>query len=376
MPAVCRKRVLFVVNNPSFFLSHRLPIARAAISAGFDVHLATAPGPGVEAVVAAGIEWHPFRLSRAGRNAIREIGTFIDLVRLYRRIRPDIVHHVTSKPVLYGTVACRIAGVPAVVNAISGLGHVFADDAAWAMRRIVSAGYRFSLRHARMRVIFQNDEHRSLFLKREWVRDVESVLIPGVGVDTSVFVPKESTRSTPVVLLASRLLWTKGIGEFAQAARQLHQEGAQARFVIAGSLDPENRGHIPERQLEQWVDEGILEYWGFHEDVNALMQQADIACLPSYSEGLPKSLVEAAACGLPIVATDIGGCRAVVRDGENGLLVPRRDSERLAAALRGLITHREVRARMGACSRVMAVREFDIQRITSAHLALYQDLSS
>lgn len=344
--------------------------------AGFDVHLATSPGPGVEAVRAAGIVWHPFQLSRSGRNAVHELRTFFDLVRLYRRLRPDIVHHVTSKPVLYGTIACRVAGVPAVVNAISGLGHVFADDAAWAMRRLVGAGYRFSLRHPHMRVIFQNDEHVSLFLRRGWVRDFEAVLIPGVGVDTSVFVPRESTRSTPVVLLASRLLWTKGIGEFAEAARQLRQEGVDARFVIAGPLDAENRGSIPEGQVQRWVDEGVLEYWGFHEDVCALMQRTDIACLPSYSEGLPKFLVEAAACGLPIVATDIGGCRAVVRDGENGLLVPRKNPDRLAAALRQLITHPEVRARMGASSRVLAVREFDIQRIASAHIALYQHLSS
>jgi glycosyltransferase involved in cell wall biosynthesis len=369
-------RLLFVVNNWPFFVSHRLPIAQAAVRAGYDVHLATADKYASDVVRNAGIQWHPFRLSRAGRNVVREMATIWDLAALYRGLRPDIVHHVTSKPVLYGTPIARAVGVRAVVNAISGMGHVWADSSARLTRALVKLGYRAALRHPRMRVVFQNDEHRALFLGEGWIRPEQAVLIPGAGVDVRLFAPTPPPSGEPVVLLASRMLWTKGIGEFVEAARRLRAQGIRARFVLAGATDPENLGAIAESQLKEWNAGGVVEYWGFHEDVRPLLAQAHIACLPSYSEGLPKSLAEAAACGLPIVASDVGGCRAVVEHGVNGLLVPPRSVDALTSALGRLIENPELRARLGHASRERAVRDLAVEGIVAAHLRVYASLLS
>ncbi len=371
-------RLLFVVNNPAFFLSHRLPVARAARAEGYDVHLATPPGPSTPAVRAAGIEWHPIRLARAGRDPRSELSSMADLYRLYRRLSPNIVHHVTPKPVLYGTPMARLAGVHAVVNAISGMGHVFADRdgrGRRVLRRAVGAGYRAALQHPHMRVIFQNRDARSDFLARGWVRASEVVMIRGSGVDVAEFAPPAAPpQGPPVVVLPARMLRTKGVGEFVEAARALRAQGVGARFVLVGDPDPGNPASIPELQLRAWEAEGVVEYWGHRCDMPAVFAGAHVACLPSYLEGLPKALIEAAACGLPIVTTDVPGCREVVDQGRNGLLVPCADSAALAHALRNLVSDEALRRRMGAASRARAVEEFSVSQVVEAHLRVYDEM--
>jgi glycosyltransferase involved in cell wall biosynthesis len=374
------RRLLFVVNHAGFFLSHRLPVALAAHAAGYDVHVATPQSKHVPRILANGLTWHPIRLSRAGRNPLREVATLAGLYRLYRELRPDIVHHVTSKPVLYGTVVARAARMPAVVNAISGMGHMFSHGefvgAAW--RRAIAAAYGMSLRHPRMRVIFQNTEHMSAFVDRGWVDEREAVLIPGSGVDVNVFRPRERpVTERPLVVLASRMLWTKGVGEFVEAARLLTARGVAARFALVGEPDPDNPGTVTDGQLREWAAEGVVECWGRREDMADVFASADVAALPSASpEGVPKALIEAAASGLPIVATDIAGCRAVVTDGENGFIVPVRDATALADALARLIADPALRARFGAASRARAVATFSIDQVVEAHLAVYDSLCS
>ena len=371
-------RLLFVVNNPAFFLSHRLPVAEAALSRGYHVHLATPPGDSVGRVRAAGIEWHSIRLGRATKGPATEAATLRDLFALYRRVRPALVHHVTPKPVLYGTPVARAAGVPAVVNAISGMGHVFADSGAAArlLRAGVMAGYRLALRHPRMRVIFQNDDQRAQFLARRWVRPDEAVLIRGSGVDTTRFVPPAAPRDgVPLVMLAARMLWTKGVREFADAARELRARAVRARFALVGDPDAGNPASIPAAQLRAWEAEGLLEYWGHREDMSTVLSAAHIFCLPSYLEGLSKSLIEAAAAGLPIVTTNVPGCRDVVTEGVNGLVVPPADPRSLASALARLIDDGALRERMGAASRQRAEREFSLDQVVDAHLRLYAELT-
>jgi glycosyltransferase involved in cell wall biosynthesis len=373
------QRILFVVNHAGFFLSHRLPVALAARAAGYDVHVATPSSRHAPRVLAAGLVWHDLRLSRSRRNPVGEVTTIADLYRLYRSLRPALTHHVTSKPVLYGTPVARAAGVHAVVNAISGMGHVFAREngAPSLLRSGVEAGYRVALRHPRMRVIFQNPEHRAEFVRRGWVRHTEAVLIPGSGVDTAAYLPATVHRQeVPLIVLASRMLWTKGVGEFVEAATELAREGVAARFALVGEPDPDNLASIPEDQLRAWAAAGAVEYWGRRDDMPKVLRHSDIACLPSYSEGLPKSLVEAAACGLPIVTTDVDGCRAVVCHGENGLLVPVRDSTALASALRRLIDDPVLRRCLGAAGRIRAEAEFSLARVIAAHLAVYGELLS
>jgi glycosyltransferase involved in cell wall biosynthesis len=369
-----------VVNNPAFFLSHRLPVARAAKEAGYDVHLATPPGDAVGEVLAAGIEWHPIRLGRSSQDPRSELASMADLYRLYSRLAPGIVHHVTPKPVLYGTPMARRAGVRAVVNAISGMGHVFADREGrrrQTLKAAVSVGYRLALRHPRMRVIFQNGNARSEFLSRGWVRPHEAVLIRGSGVDVAEFTPAPAPPpGVPLTVLPARMLRTKGVVEFVEAARMLKAQGVAARFALIGDPDPGNPADIPAEQLKAWEAEGVVEHWGHRRDMHAVLAGAHVACLPSYLEGLPKALIEAAACGLPIVTTDVPGCREVVTHGGNGLLVPAADAPALAAALRRLIGDEKLRGEMGRAGRARAVAEFSLDSVIAAHLGLYAELDS
>ena len=374
------RRILFVLNHAGFFLSHRLPLAVAARQRGYEVHVATPRSKHVPGIVAAGFEWHQLQLSRSSWNPWTELTTLRSLRRLYRTLRPDLVHHATSKPVLYGTPIARRERVPAVVNAISGMGHVFADDThrLGLIRSAVSAGYRFSLRHPRMRIIFQNPEHQAAFVARGWARPEECVLIPGSGVDTSLFVPPSPRppRDEPEVVFASRMLYTKGIREFVEAARALRARGVRARFILVGEPDPDNLGSVPNAQLAAWADEGVVVHVGRRDDMPAVFADADIACLPSYSEGMPKVLIEAAACAVPLVATDIPGCRDIARDGENGLLVPVKDSAALAAALERLIADPGLRSRLGRRGRDRVLAEFSLDLVVRGTMDLYEALLS
>lgn len=368
-------RLLFVVNHAGFFLSHRLPIALAAQRNGYEVHVATPKSKHVPQLLAHGLTWHPIRLSRSSRNPLREMLTLVDLFRLYRRLRPAIVHHVTPKPVLYGSIVARLARVPAVVNAISGMGHIFVNEgmATKLTRAFVSLIYRFALRHRRMRVIFQNREDREAL---PWLANGDCVQIPGSGVDTDAFRPRRSEPRVPTVLFAARMLYTKGVGEFVSAARLIREKGMRARFVLAGEPDPDNPASVPLEQLQRWHSQGIIEYLGRREDMPAVFAEADVFCMPSYyGEGLPKVLVEASASGIPSVTTDWPGCRDVVEDGVTGLLVPVRNVERLAAAIERLIADPALRAQMGARARARAEADFSLDSVVAKTLAVYRELA-
>ena len=375
-PASDRPKLLFTVNDAGFFLSHRLPIARAAAAAGFHVHVATAPSPAAAAIAAEGFPHHPVPMTRRGVNPLREIWVPWALTRLYRSIKPDLVHHVTIKPVLYGGLAARLAGVPAVVGAVSGLGYVFLDrgPGAGVLRGLIRAAYRIALRQPNGRVIFQNQDDRAEFVTRGLVAPDDCVLIKGSGVDLDAFRPCPEPEGPPVVMLAARILRDKGVGEFVEAARRLRDAGTQARFVLVGDTDPGNPTAIPRPQVQQWHDEGLVEWWGFREDMAAVLAQAHVVCLPSYREGLPKVLIEAAACGRAIVASDVPGCREIARDGHNALLVPVRDGAALAEAIARLLSDAELRRRMGTRGREIVEAEFSLADVVAQTLALYRSL--
>jgi len=371
-----RPRLLLTVNDAGFFLSHRLPIALAAREAGHDVHIATAPGPAVERIVARGLPHHPVPISRSGLNPLGEFRCVAALTRLYRRLRPDIVHHVTIKPVLHGGLAARLARVPATVSAISGLGYVFVDRARRPapLRRAARAFYRLALRQRNGRVIFQNPDDRDAFVRGGLVQAGHAALIKGSGVDLARFAPAPEPPGEPMVVLPARMLWDKGVGEFVAAARRLRADGVKARFVLVGDTDPGNPTAIPPARLEAWRAEGAVEWWGHRDDMPAVLAGAHVVCLPSYREGLPKSLIEAAACARPMVATDVPGCREIARDGENALLVPARDDNALAMALARLIGDPALRRTLGGRGRAIAEAEFAVERVVAQTLALYDAL--
>lgn len=371
-------KILFVVNDGPFFLSHRLPLALAARDAGYEVHVATPEDAGAGRIRAHGFAFHPIPMVRSGTRPAEEAASLVALVRLYRALRPALVHHVTIKPILYGGVAARAARVPAAVYAVTGLGYLFIARSAGAalLRAGAKMLYRVALRHPRSRVIFQNRDDMRFFQDQGLVRPGQAVLIRGSGVDVGVFTPRPAPDGAPVVLLASRMLWDKGVGEFVGAARRLRERGVEARFVLAGDTDPDNPAAVPGERLRAWRDAGLIEWRGRCADMPAVFAQAGVVCLPSYREGLPKALVEAAACGRALVAADVPGCREIVQPGVNGLLVPPRDDAALADALQQLIEDPLRRQAMGRAGRRLAVEEFSLDKVVAATLGVYADLLS
>jgi glycosyltransferase involved in cell wall biosynthesis len=372
-----RSRLLLVVTEDWYFLSHRLPLARAALQAGFAVGVATRVGERGSDIAAVGIELLPLQAMRR-----RDVGplsvarSVAELAALYRHWRPDVVHHVAMKPIICGGLAAKRTGVERVVNAVAGFGYVFSSETARA--RILRPAVRLALRGVLRRpgsiAILQNSTDAARLTSDGLVDEGAVRLIRGSGVDLARFTPRAAPRGTPVVMLCARLLWDKGIREFVAAAQQLKAQGTDARFVLVGDGDPENPSCIGQEDVQRWQREGAIEWWGRSIDMTTTWAQATVACLPSYAEGLPKVLLEAAACGLPVVATDVAGCREVVSHEVNGLLVPPRDTQALAAAIGRLLGDSALRKRLGAAGRQRAENEFDEASIAAQTLAVYEEL--
>ncbi|MBL8482426.1 MAG: glycosyltransferase family 4 protein, partial [Rhodocyclaceae bacterium] len=326
-----KRRLLFVVNVDWYFLSHRLPIALAARQHGYEVHVATGLTAPASAIADHGFVVHPLQLERGSSDPFEAVRLLRELHRLFRALQPDLVHLVTIKPVLLGGIAARLARVPAVVAAVPGLGYVFSARGvvARARRMIVSQLYRRVFGHPNLRVIVQNRDDLELLRQNAGLDPERASLIRGSGVDLSVFVPVAQAPGAPLVLLAARLLADKGVREFAVAARRLRAYRG-ARFVLAGDPDIANPASIPQAELQAWLAEGFLEWWGYRADMPAVLAAASIVVLPSYREGLPKLLAEAAACGRAVITTDVPGCRDAVVAGQTALLVPPRDADALA----------------------------------------------
>lgn len=372
-----RPRLLFFITNPAFLVSHRLPLALAARDAGYEVHVASMGGPAAAGLESLGLIHHTLPLSRTSMRPWTEARSLWAIWRLFRQVRPDLVHAVTLKSVLYGGIACRLAGVPAYVAAISGLGYVFipGSGARGALRRVALVLYRLALGQANSRVIFQNTADRDVLIDAGAVRPGQVVMVRGSGVDLDRFAPEPWPPGPVTVAMASRLLHDKGVREFVEAARLSASRGEGLRWRLAGSLDPDNPASVRAEELAAWQAEGIVDHVGECPDVAAFYAQAHIVTLPSYREGLPKSLIEAAACGRPVVTTDVPGCRDAIEPGISGLLVPARDARALADAVGRLAADPGLRERMGAAGRALAERDFGLDRIVQAHLAVYEDLT-
>lgn len=370
------KVLLFIVNDPGFFLSHRLAVAKGARAQGYRVHVACMPGPAIAAVVAQGFEFHPLPLSRSGRNPLTELGLMFAIWKLLWKLKPDVLHLVTIKPVLYGGVVARLAPVKGVVTAISGLGFVFLSKGikASVTRKLVSTLYRLALGKRNLRSIFQNPDDRDLVQNMAGLAECKAVMIRGSGVDLSLYKSSPEPDGIPIVCLAARLLRDKGIVEFVEASKILRDRGVQARFQLIGDVDPGNPATITALQLEQWRREGVVELLGYRNDIATLFASANIVTLPSYREGLPKVLVEAAACGRAVVTTDVPGCRDAIDLDMTGFLVPVRDSQALANTLQVLIEDPILRGKMGMAGRELALREFAIEKIVEQHLDVYKQL--
>ena len=372
-----RRKIIFLIAEDWYFWSHRLSLARAALRNGYEVIIATRVSKHGQKILDEGFRLVPLSLSRESYSPLKELRTIIELRRLYGKERPDVVHQVALKPVLYGSIAALGRGNIRVINALAGLGYLVASSTLKAriLRIAVWSAFGYLLRRSGSRVIFQNEEDRDAIITTLKVPPENTVLIRGAGVDLETFSPAAlEPAGTPVIILPSRMLWNKGVKEFVEAARLLRAEGVKARFVMVGDTDSASPSGMPRQQLAAWHEEGVIEWWGRLEEMASVYQGATVVCLPSHGgEGVPKSLLEAAACGRAIVTTNVPGCRDVVHDNVNGLLVPAKNVTELAAAIRRLLEDPMLRYRMGIAGREIASREFSEQLVVQNTLLLYND---
>ena len=366
-------KIVLSANTDWYLYNFRLSLAQTIIDQGFDLLLLSPPGPYGETLRSMGMRWETIDLSRRGLNPFVEALTFLQYVKIYRRERPDLVHHFTLKPVTYGSLAAKTVGVSNVVNSITGLGYLFVNPGRRAplIRLIALPLLWIVLRSRRGRTIFQNERDADLFESLRLVDPNGYTIIPSSGVDVERFRPSPEPEGEPIVLLAARMLWDKGVGELVEAARILRRQEIPGKVVLVGDVDIGNPATIEESQLRSWQQEGVVEWWGHQDDMPGVMARCHIVALPSYGEGVSRTLIEAAAAGRPIVASDVPGCREVVRDGWNGLLVPPKDPQALAEAIGRLLVDPGLRARMGEAGRQLAVERYSDKIINAETLRLY-----
>lgn len=369
-------RILFLVTEDWYFWLHWIGLARAARDAGFEVLLAMRVQEHGLEISRQGFKLFPINLLRRSVNPVREFLAVVELTRLYRAEKPDLVYHVAIKPILYGSIAARLAGISSVINVFAGLGYAYTSEdlRARLFRLFLKFGLKAACRPAGSVAVFQNEEDQDRLVRSHIVRQRQARVIRGTGVDIDRFRPVSDTSREPIVLLACRMLWDKGVGEFVEAARFVKRVDPAVRFVLAGRCDEDNPASIEPKQLHEWQQEGVIEWWGHRDDMPAVLSSATVVVLPSYREGLPVSLIEAAACGKAIVAADVPGCREVVRHGVNGLLVPPKDAGVLAGAITTLLKNEGLRDKLGLCGRDIAVKEFSAAAVIGQTLALYREL--
>lgn len=359
-------RIAIVLNTSWNIYNFRLNLLRTLQQLGHEVHAVAPEDEFTPLLVNEGLIFHPVRMDSRGANPFKDFALIVELYGIYKHIKPDVILHFTIKPNIYGTLAAALLGIPSINN-VCGLGTVFLKKG--IISKVAELLYRFSFRFAN-KVFFQNSDDLELFIKNRLVRKEQADLVPGSGINLSHFTPVPRKKGKPFTfLLISRLITDKGIIEYVQAVEQLRREGTSARFQILGAIDPKHKRAIPKEKIQQWIDSGIIEYLGTAKDVRYFIEQADCVVLPSYREGTPRTLLEAAGMGRPLIATDVPGCRQIVEDGKNGLLCELKNAEDLAAKMRLMATFpEEVLQELSANARKKVEKEFDESLVISKYL--------
>lgn len=366
-------RILLVANTDWYLYRFRLSFARYLRAQGLEVVLVSPRGQYVPKFLSEGFRWLEWQVERQRVNPFREMKSILDLVRIFRHEHPLLVHLHTIKPVLYGSLAANLTGVPAIVRSITGRGYVFLSNnlRAQILKPLVKMLYRFALRSCPGATIFENESDRQYFLNMGMAIPQYSYLVEGVGVDTDYYSLLPEPDGVPTVVMAGRLLWDKGVETFVEAARLLKQD-INVRCILVGETDPGNPASIKVDMLNRWVEQGLVEWWGWQSDMRAVFASCHVVVLPSLGEGIPTVLLEAASCGRPIVATDVPGCRDVVQHGINGFLVPAKNPQALAESVFRLLTDPVLRSTMGAEGRRLVLRRFSERHIHAQTLAVYR----
>tara|TARA_Y100000310_G_scaffold10215_1_gene10939 strand:+ start:9533 stop:10648 length:1116 start_codon:yes stop_codon:yes gene_type:complete len=370
-----KRKLLFIVNVDWFFISHRLPIALKALQEGYEVHLACAITSRQVELERYGIQVHPLQITRSGTSILSELKVLSQLSRVIHTVKPNVAHMITIKGVIYGGLITRLFRVKNRIASISGLGYVFIDNSIKAriLRTFTKLLYKLACGN-NVTVIFQNKSDESLFFNNQIIKSSQSVLIRGSGVCLNKFNMVPEPKQSFTVMFLARLLKDKGVVEFCEAAKKLSKLN-DVRFVLVGDLDPENPNSLTRSQLATYVSEENIEHWGFIPDVENVIPKSNIIVLPSYREGLPKSLIEAAACGRAVITTDVPGCRDAIDPGKTGLLVPVKNVNDLTDAIELLLKNTSKRHLLAAEGRALAERSFDINDVVKKHLELYREKS-
>ncbi len=368
-------KVILISNTDWYLFRFRWSLAQYLREEGVEVAFLSPPGPYASRIQSAGFRWLEWNVSRQGIQPWAEMKSIWKLRQILRREAPDLVHLHTIKPVLYGSLALWSNRRVAIVRSITGRGYVFlgSDMRARLLRWLVRWGYRLLLHSGRGVTVFENQTDQAFFVSEGLVDPANTVIIEGVGVNTEEYLPLAEPEGDPVVVLAGRLLRDKGVEIFVDAARQLRGK-VRARFVLVGGPDAGNPSSISVEMLNSWVREGVIEWWGWQSDMQEVFARCHIVCLPSFGEGIPTVLLEAASSARPIVATDVPGCRDVVADGVNGFLVPPGDAVALAQALERLIREPHTRQRMGQAGRERVNQRFSAKIVNRATYQVYQQL--
>ena len=376
------KKIIINLTEDWFFVSHFLGRAVELRKAGFDVYISCNETNKRKLIENNKIKLFSLALDRRSINPLYEFLILLKYCLLFYKIKPDIVHNVGSKPIIYGSIAAKILNIKSVINAPIGMGFAFSSDSfkAKLLKPILIFLFRCTLnkhhgRGKKNRVIFENSDDMDFFIRQKIVNKTDARLIRGAGVEIDYqFKEKKKINKNITISLVARMLKDKGIFEFVKAARILKKKNIQSRFLLIGDIDPKNPTSLKTKTLKNWHEKGIIEWLGWIDDIKKILLETDILCLPSYREGLPKSLLEGAAIGLPLVTTNTIGCRDVVEDGLNGYLVPVKDSENLALAIEKLIIDENLRAKMGNESFKLAISKFSSKIINSQTISLYNEL--
>lgn len=373
------RRIIYVANTSWYLFNFRLELMKRMVEQGWHVTAAAPHDTYSDSLIKNGVEFIPLPMSRHGANPFKDLSLLRNLYGIYRKHEPTLVHHFTIKPVIYGSLAARLAKVPVIVNAVTGLGYVFCSDdlKSRISRPYVKFMYRLISKRKDSRFIFQNPDDMSAFMALVSLDASKTALIRGSGVDIGRFTPGAEPEGAPVIVLCARMLWNKGVGDLVAASRLLKKSGARFRIILAGDTDPGNPDSIPKERLLDWESQGLVKWTGHIDEMWKVFAGSSIVALPSsYGEGAPRSLIEAAASGRPIVAYDVPGSREIVLHGKNGLLVPSGNTEALADALKKLLDDPAARRRMGAYGRELAVNEFSLEKVVTETMQVYENLLS
>ncbi len=371
------KKICYLVTEDWYFLSHRLQLAKAAQRDGYDIYVITRINKGKKLIESEGIQLIPVDMNRHGKNIFKEIFLIFKIIKIYKSINPDIVHHIALKPTLYGTLASIFLRVPKVVNTVAGLGYIFNSSSPGdrLLSTVIKYILKLSVYLKYPEFITQNSEDSDFLVRNNITKKCNVHLIRGSGVDPELYKPATCDRETPTILFASRLLWSKGVKDYVSAAEIIRNKNLPSVFLLAGKPDPENPDSVSMSQLDEWNNSGFVSYIGQQNNMPELLSEIDIVCLPTYyGEGVPKILIEAASCAIPLITTDIAGCKEIVEHGINGYLVPVSDSAAIAKMIEILILDVGLSKKMGSEGRRIVKEGFSMDIVNTKTINIYNNL--